>query len=100
MRHDEPPLPRLEKDVLDEAGVDALFARVAGEGEDVVILLKGDVFDHSTGDPVTLEKARELFREGRVYGVQLRYRVGEEAWLDTLMHVPHGLQLVRMRQPF
>ena len=97
MRHGEPPLPRLENVVLDEAGVDDLFATVAREGEGVDILLKGDVQAYSEG-ATDLADARERLRAGTVLGVQLRYRRGGTAWLDTLMHVPHGVRLVRIEQ--
>jgi hypothetical protein len=98
MRHDQPPLPKLHDVVLDEEGVDRLFEEIAREGRDVVLLFKGDVQTHAAPGAADLADARELLRAGTVYGVQIRYRRGDEAWLDTLMHVPHGVRLVRIAQ--
>lgn len=97
MPHEDPPLPKLYDSVLDEEGVDRLFAGIAREGEGVEVLLKGDVTVHARGT-VELAEARELLRVGSVYGVQLRYRLGPTAWLDTLMQAPHGVRLVRIEQ--
>lgn len=95
-RQAAPPLPKLHRELLDEAGVDALFAAVAREGEAVRILLKGDVSAYANDDVVTLSAARELLRARTVHAVQLRYRRGTTAWLDTLLCGPDGVRLVRI----
>jgi hypothetical protein len=93
----EPPLPKVYDSVLDEAGVDALFAELARDGEGVEVLLKGDVQVHARG-AADLNEARALLREGNVFGVQIRCRLGGTAWLYTLMQAPHGIRLVRIEQ--
>lgn len=99
-RRAAPPLPKLHRELLDEAGVDALFATVEREGEGVGILLKGGPDEHANDELVTLSAARELLRARTVHAVQLRYRLGTTAWLDTLMRVPDGVRLVRIEDTF
>ena len=100
MRHGEPPLPKLHDVVLDEAEVGTLFASIEAEGTDVEVQVKADVTRHASRDAVGLADARALLEAGEVVGVQIRYRVGAIARLDTLMHVPHGVRLVRMDAPW
>lgn len=98
-RQAAPPLPKLHRELLDEAGVDGLFAAIAREGEAVRILLKGAVSEYANDDLVTLPAARELLRARTVHAVQLRYRRAATAWLDTLMCGPDGVRLVRIEDP-
>jgi hypothetical protein len=97
MPHDDPPLPTIYESVLDEAGVDALFEQLAREGEGLTVLLKGDVQARADG-AADLLAARELLREGKVFGVQIRCRLAGTTWLYTLMQAPAGIRLVRIEQ--
>lgn len=45
-----------------------------------------------------LGEARDAVLNGRVRGVQIRYRYDGAEWWDTLLCQPAGVRIVRMRQ--
>ncbi|MFB6264067.1 MAG: hypothetical protein ABEL76_10655 [Bradymonadaceae bacterium] len=49
--------------------------------------------------PTDLKDARRLLRSGEVRGIQLRYVWQQEAWWDTLMQTPEGVQITRVQPP-
>jgi len=97
MPPEEPPLPTVYDSVLDDAGVDALFEELARDSEGTTVLLKGDV-QARAGGAADLNEARALLRDGKVFGVQIRCRLGGVVWLYTLMQAPQGIRLVRIEQ--
>ena len=97
MPTEEPPLPTVSESLLDEGGVDALFEELARDAEGITVLLKGDV-QARAGGGADLTEARSLLRDGKTFGVQIRFRLGGTAWLYTLMQAPQGIRLVRIEQ--
>ena len=49
---------------------------------------------------LTLADARRLLEERAVRGLQIRYRYDGADWWDTLMVLPEGWRLVRIRHEF
>lgn len=95
---EELPLPDLHQATLDEATLEQLFFDIRHAAELLSVSLKGGEQARASGldgaDP--LEQARELLRQGRVAGAQLRYRHDGRVWCDTLMNSPEGVRLVRI----
>lgn len=96
--HPEISLPELQETLLDDATLEQLFFDVKHAAELIGVSLKGAsqerAAETSSGDP--LQQAKDALREGRVMGVQLRYRHGGREWWDTLMRVQGGVRLVRI----
>lgn len=46
---------------------------------------------------ITLTDAKTLLVSGAVSGLQIRYRYEGAEWWDTLMRIPTGIRLVRIR---
>jgi hypothetical protein len=46
----------------------------------------------------SLDDAEAMLLAGKIRGLQLRYRFGEQRWCDTLMPLPSGARLVRIPQ--
>lgn len=91
--------PPLCDAVLDAATVDQLFADLAGCTEVIEVLLKGAATARAGDERPSLAAAREPFVSGQVRAVQVRYRHAGDEWIDTLMHTPRGVRLVRVRCP-
>lgn len=100
----EIPLPPLQEAVLDEATLDRLFFDIAEAAEVVSVSLKASasarVGDRPRagrgGDDLALAR-RALGDDGTALGVQIRYRFGGSEWCDTLLRLPSGVRLVRVR---
>ena len=60
---------------------------------------KADPRAHAPADQLTLAAAWESLVERTVRGVQVRYRYDGHEWTDTVLCVPGGYRLVRMRVP-
>lgn len=92
----------VQEAVLDEAGVDALFADLAAAATLLGIATRGGartraVEPEAPGDlPGALVAARAGLRDGRHAGVQVRYRHGDQEWWDTLLRGPDGVRLIRI----
>lgn len=92
-----PADPMLQDVMLDEATLDRLFTDVAELATLLDVAVKGapeDMTPPST--PRSLADVRAALREGRVFGVQLRYRYAGTEWWDTLMRTASGVRLVRI----
>jgi hypothetical protein len=48
---------------------------------------------------VGLDEARQAFLSGQARAVQVRYRYDAKEWIDTLLHTPAGVRLVRCQVP-
>ncbi|WP_437475844.1 hypothetical protein WME75_24615 [Sorangium sp. So ce1014] len=99
----EIPLPPLQEAVLDEATLEQLFLDIVGAAELVSVSLKAGATARagdrpragSGGDELAL--ARRALGDGTALGVQIRYRFGGSEWCDTLLRLPSGVRLVRVR---
>ncbi|WP_437585313.1 hypothetical protein [Sorangium sp. So ce1000] len=99
----EVPLPPLQEAMLDEATLDQLFFDIVEVAELVSVSLKagptaraGDLPRAASGsDELTL--ARRALGDGTALGVQIRYRFAGAEWWDTLLRIPAGVRLVRVR---
>jgi hypothetical protein len=87
-------LPTLQDALLDAGLLASLFRDLSGLVEIDEILLKGEARSHTSECSVSLEEAREALENGRVLGVQIRYRYEGSPWWDTLLRTPHGIRLV------
>lgn len=93
-------LPPMSDAVLDDEAVAALIRDIGELAELDEIIIKsrpGYVDDQQT---VTLADAQKLIADKAVRGVQIRYRHNGSHWWDTLMPVPDGVRLVRVKHDF
>jgi hypothetical protein len=94
------PLAELIQADLDPATLDALFTDLAALCDVREVTLKGAA-DHLAGTTaVTLAEAQAALTAGRIRGAQIRYGYQGEVWWDTLLRLPQGVRLVRMRAPW
>jgi hypothetical protein len=109
MSHPIPPaeepaslkLPDLNQATLDWPGVEALLRDIAACTQVTEIIPKAAAQGYVTdGVALTLLEARRLLQERAVWGVQIRYRYEGADWWDTLMVLPGGWRLVRIRHDF
>ncbi|WP_437520279.1 hypothetical protein WME79_26305 [Sorangium sp. So ce726] len=96
-------LPPLQEAVLDEETLDQLFFDIAEAAELVSVSFKagataraGDLPRAGSGSG-ELALARRALRDGTALGVQIRYRFAGSEWWDTLLRIPSGVRLVRVR---
>lgn len=100
---DEIPLPPLQEAVLDEATLDQLFFDIAEGAEVVSVSLKGGAtaragdLQRAGSGGGELALARRALGDGTALGVQIRYRFAGSEWWDTLLRIPAGVRLVRIR---
>lgn len=99
-----PEIPQpaeLHEALLDAATLARLFDDIALATELLEVTVKGARFQHAFQQadrgPIQLEEARTLLLSGAVRGVQVRYRFDNAEWWDTLLNVPGGVRLVRIR---
>ncbi len=94
-----PPFPELTQSLLDQRLLEQYFDDLARCAEVLAILPKmapqAMAIDASIW---TLFDARSGLVEGRIRGVQIRYRYDSAEWWDTLLCQPGGVRIVRIRQ--
>ena len=90
-------LPPLYAAILDEGTLDQLFFDLEQGAEilRVVFKSKAETADAAAPD---LRAAHRALVEGRVLGVQIRYRFQGREWWDTLVRGAAGTRLVRVAQ--
>ncbi len=91
------PLPDLHQADLDADTLNQLFADIGQLTQVIEVLPKYRQRDYTPDTPISLDEARDLLRDGTVYGLQIRYIHNDAQWWDTLMPVPNGMRLVRIR---
>lgn len=102
---DMPQPAELHEALLDADTLSRLFEDIALLAELHEVTVKGARFQHSSQNapqinndgPMQLEEARSLLTSGAVRAVQVRYRFDSAEWWDTLLNVPGGVRLVRIR---
>jgi hypothetical protein len=109
MSHPIPPaeeagalkLPDLNQATLDLPGVEALLRDIAACTQVTEIIPRAAAQGYVTdGVALTLADACRLLEERAVRGLQIRYRYDGADWWDTLMVLPEGWRLVRIRHDF
>lgn len=90
-------LPQVLAGTIDHATLEALFADIVATGGLLaVVQRRGRMADPPRG-PCALDEARQALLEGRVNGVQLRYRHQGREWWDTVKAAGPGTwQVVRV----
>ena len=92
-------LPELREGELDEAGLCALFRDLAEATQIEDIRCKQRSERHADASPVSVQEALEGLLEGRVRGVQVRYRYEGQRWCDTILATTRGHRVVRLASP-
>ncbi len=93
---DEVPLPELFSGTFDDTTLDAWVADLTALASIDQVLLKGSERAHSAPG-ASVAAAVACLRRGASRGVQVWYRLGEEAWCDTLVRMGDTTRIVRMR---
>ncbi len=90
-------LPEVNDAILDDETVEQLFIDIGALGDILGVTARGHGPQTRGGEQnITLERARELFLNHDVNGLQIRYIHAGIEWWDTLMHTPAGTRLVRI----
>jgi hypothetical protein len=97
--HEELPLPELQESLLDEETLERLLRDIQEFTIVDEVLLKGGPLAMTSGPSLPLPEAVALLRQGRVLGVQVRYRHEGSRWWDTLLRAPQGVRLIRIEHP-
>jgi hypothetical protein len=93
-----PELAALHEALLDAATLDALCADLTVHADLLDVIVKPGL-GRAEPQPVGLAPAIAALKSGTTRGVQLRYRWDGAEWRDTLLAMPGGVRLVRMRMP-
>lgn len=103
----EPPsdsgidFPELFQGPLEPQALDRLIADIKVCTEILEIIPKyaatGYVDDT---EKVEIDDAVEQLKQGKLRGLQLRYRYEGDQWWDTLIRLPQGVKLVRVKHDF
>jgi hypothetical protein len=89
-------LPEVHQALLDAAALAEHAAELAANTSILDVLVKAATDTHADPDPVSLERATHMLREGQIVGIQVRYLRDDEEWRDTLMRTNQGTRLVRI----
>ncbi len=93
------PEPQVVQADLTVADVRQLVADLAAHGAAIEVLVKGAATEHVREGvrPPALRDVPSIVQERTACGIQLRYHFDGSDWTDTLMIVPAGARLVRIR---
>jgi MauM/NapG family ferredoxin protein len=89
-------LPELTEATLDEVGLRTLFRDLALATEIAEVRCKQGPQRRANTSDISVEEARDWLLEGRVRGVQVRYRYDDRNWCDTILATPTGHRVVRV----
>ncbi len=90
-------LPELLETILDEATVDQLFADIAELTRVIEVIPKTTGRGYVGEQSIPLDEARQMLRGRDCRAIQLRYVHEGAQWWDTLMPMPNGTRIVRIR---
>lgn len=96
---EELTLPDLHDAIVDRETLGRLFADLETQTLILDVRLKHGAQQHAAAGVVTLAAARQALEAGAVSGVQIRYAWQAAVWCDTLLPMPAGVRLVRMKTP-
>jgi hypothetical protein len=97
-RPDGPKPVKLLRTRLDDAGLDAHLAALAGQAQAIELRVKGAAGSHSDAATDTLDVVGARLRAGEVVAIQIRFFQDDAWWIDTVMRAKDGYRLVRMRE--
>ncbi len=91
-------IEEMVQSVIDVETLDDLFRDLSACAQVIEVLVKrgqGHVRDEDTSPDLMVGRA--MLEQEDVRGIQVRYLFEGFSWMDTLMKVEHGYQLVRVR---
>lgn len=92
-------LPELHDEVIDDEVVAELFRDLGALTRVLEIQEKGAAKGHAERLEPNLEDARARYVAGEIRALQILYVYEDETWCDTLMRVPEGTRVLRMKAP-
>lgn len=96
----DPSLPTLHRALLSPAQAQALAAALEALPRPVEVLVKAAAARHGeSGGDVGPARAVALLLAGLLRGVQLRYWLDDQAYIDSLRPAEGGVLVVRMAAP-
>ena len=94
-------LPELTESLLGAEQITDLFRDIGALTEIVEIIPKQGPRDYvDDSESLDLESARAQLLDGGFRGLQIRYQYQGGLWWDTLIRVPQGFRIVRIRHDF
>ena len=93
------PLPELHQTVLTPDTLRALFADLEACTEILAVMPKAGP-GYVTPEDIGLAEGQALLSEGKLRGLQIRYRYQNEEWWDTLINRDGNIAITRIQQDF
>ena len=94
-------LPELTESLLGADQLADLFRDIGALTQVVEIIPKQGPRDYvDDSKSLDLESARDRLLDGTFRGLQIRYQYDGGLWWDTLIRVPDGIRIVRIRHDF
>ncbi|HYG22982.1 MAG TPA: hypothetical protein VEH04_09385 [Verrucomicrobiae bacterium] len=95
-----PKLAELQESILDSATLNDLFRDLRVCTEVIEVIPRASRHQMVAERTLTLEEAKEKILSGAINGLQIRYRYEGAEWWDTLLRLPQGVRIVRIRHEF
>lgn len=95
----EKPLPELHQTVLTPETLRALFDDLEACTEVLAVMPKAGP-GYVTPEDIGLKQGEALLTEGKLRGLQIRYRYQNEEWWDTLINRDGNTSITRIQQNF
>lgn len=96
----QPQLPNLHDATLDSEMVAALLRDITACTEFIEAIPKHSANGKVNNGGLRLDEVPGLLADPTVRAIQLRYRYEQAEWWDTLLRLPTGFRLVRIRHNF
>lgn len=101
MSEPPPELPDLTESVLNTEQLHDLFRDLGALTQVTEIIPKQGQREYVDDTVILdLESAQARLLDGTFRGLQIRYRYDDGLWWDTLIRVPNGFRIVRIRHDF
>ncbi len=91
--------PPVHEAVLDADALSALIRDITALTEILEVRIKTSQHPRAQPADCTIEEATQRLLQHDVTAVQIRYRLGDSEWWDTLLAVPNGVRIVRLSPP-
>ena len=93
-------LSQLYSGFIDPQTLEQLFTDIEHCAEFIEAIPRTTARQMVQANAINLNQAKKMLLDGTVKAVQLRYRYDNAQWWDTLMNLPQGVKIVRVRHDF
>src|SRR4029078_3365373 len=94
------PLPELWNGFIDKSTFSQFMDDLRQHARALRVRIKFDSMHMTSDSEVNLTTAQKHLIDGSAHSIQVRYLFDGQAWCDTLLRTPCGIQLLRIRREF